>query len=107
MNRPPLLENMIKDLLEHPKVIILFGAPWCTACGVVHGILDSLLSGYADIIYSKLDVTEPDVREFRNSLGVRGLPTVILFHNGEPKLTIIGSRKRHVYLKEIKWLGRL
>lgn len=98
---------MIKDLLEQPKVIILFYAPFCKACIPVDVILESILDGHEGIGYAKLDVMEPEVNALRNSLGVLTLPNVTFFHNGEPVLNIIGSRKRHDYLSKIKWLGRL
>lgn len=78
-------------------VLVDFWAPWCNPCKLLAPILDEVSEGVDD----KTKIIKINVDENRESAvehGVRGIPTLILFKNGEPVATKVGA----VTLNEVK-----
>ena len=74
-------------------VLVDFWAPWCGPCRAVGPILEEVAGEYAE----RAKVVKINVDEETNiasSLGVRAIPTIILFHKGEQKASVIGARPK-------------
>jgi thioredoxin 1 len=58
-------------------------APWCGPCKMIGPVFDKLSSDYKDseIKFGKLNAD--DNSEIVRSLGVRNIPTIIIYKNGE------------------------
>jgi thioredoxin 1 len=74
-------------------VLVDFTADWCPPCKMLAPIVDQLAAKHAD----KLTVGSLDVDEYpalQQQFGVMGLPTLILFQNGQPVKRIVGYTPR-------------
>lgn len=77
-------DDNIDELLSSKKVTILqFSAEWCGPCRMLGPIIDELSEDNAgkDVTIAKINVEEN--QELAIKYGVRGIPTVIIFKDGE------------------------
>ncbi|TJY44096.1 thiol reductase thioredoxin [Cohnella pontilimi] len=76
--------------------MVEFGATWCPPCKVLLPILDELSENYGEkLTILKVDCDESPLTS--SHFGVMSMPTVILFHNGEPVEKLVGLRPRSAY----------
>ena len=67
-------------------------ATWCGPCKVIAPEVVKLSKKYTSTRFYKLDVDEvPDVA---HELGVRAMPTFLLFKNGEKVGEVVGANKQ-------------
>ena len=70
--------------------LVDFYADWCGPCKVLAPLLDQITANYAGKMkFYRLDVdSNPQAPQ---KYGVRGIPTLIIFTNGEVKDTLVGA----------------
>ncbi|WP_282942648.1 thioredoxin domain-containing protein [Paenibacillus sp. RC67] len=76
--------------------LVEFGAVWCPPCKVLLPILEELDREYEDKL-SLVKVDCDDSPEVAAEYGIMSMPTVIVFHNGEPVEKLVGLRPKGVY----------
>jgi thioredoxin 1 len=80
-----------QDVLKSSTpVLIDYWAEWCGPCRMVAPILDEIAGEYQ----GRLQVMKVNVDENRNvpaKYGIRGIPTLMLFKNGEVAATKVGA----------------
>jgi thioredoxin 1 len=79
-----------KVIKSDKPILVDFYANWCGPCKMIAPYLEEL----ADEFEGKVTVAKLDVDQNNQSAmkyGVRGIPTLILFENGQQKETIVGA----------------
>ena len=96
------LQNFQQVLLEGSKeklVVIDFWADWCEPCKQLMPVLEKLAGEYNDqVILAKINCD--DQQELAMQFGIRSLPTVAFFKNGEP-VDSFGGVKTEGEIREI------
>ncbi len=74
-------------------VLVDFWAEWCGPCKMIAPALEELSEELGEkVTIAKLNIDEnPDAPA---KYGVRGIPTMILFKNGEPAATKVGAEPK-------------
>ena len=73
--------------------LVDFSAEWCGPCKMLHPVLETVSEELAD----KVDFYMVDVDQSQNeaaSLGIRGVPTMIVFHDGSEIDRMVGFRDK-------------
>ena len=104
MSKPVAVEDNTFEqvvLKAEKPVLVDFWATWCKPCLMVAPILDELSEEYSDkISFVKLGV-ESNAKTAAN-YGVMGMPTLLIFKNGEPVSHIVGARPKSELKKHLE-----
>ncbi|QEY24397.1 thioredoxin TrxA [Neisseria animalis] len=80
-----------QDVLKSEVPVLLdFWAPWCGPCKMIAPILDEVAAefeGKLKVVKINIDENEQTPAQF----GVRGIPTLMVFKNGENVATKVGA----------------
>ena len=71
-------------------VLVDYWAEWCGPCKMIAPILDELVKEYeGKLKITKLNIDEN--QEIPSKYGVRGIPTLMIFKDGNPEATKVGA----------------
>ncbi len=82
------------DVLKSDKrVLVDYWAEWCGPCKMIAPILDEVSAAYQ----GKLQIAKMNVDENRDipaKFGIRGIPTLMLFKDGQLAATKVGAMSK-------------
>jgi len=84
-------ESFNEDVINASgPVLVDFWAEWCGPCKMIGPALEEISDEMGEVVtIAKLNIDDsPDAPA---KYGVRGIPTMILFNNGEPVETKVGA----------------
>lgn len=86
--------NFEQEVLQAKQpVVVDFWAEWCGPCKMIAPVLDELAQEYAGKVkFFKMNVDENPQTPAKFS--IRGIPTLILFKNGNVEATKIGAHPK-------------
>lgn len=89
--------DFTKKIQSKTPILIDFSATWCGPCKALTPILESLDSEIDDMEFYKVDIDKnPELAQQHN---VNGVPTILVFKNGEVIATHVGMAPKNA-LKE-------
>ena len=93
-----------KEVITTDKpVVIDFWAHWCGPCRMIAPIIDELAAEYdGRAIIAKCDVDQSS--EVPEKFGIRNIPTLLFFKNGELKEKIVGSTTKASIVQKLDTL---
>jgi thioredoxin 1 len=88
-------------LKSDKPVVVDFWAAWCGPCRMVGPVIDELSNEYdGKAVVGKVDVDAN--QEFAGKYGVRNIPTVLVFKDGEIVTRQVGVSPKQVYADAIE-----
>ena len=94
-------ENFEEIVLKSDKpVLVDFWAAWCGPCRMVGPVIEEISDEYSEkAVVGKVDIDSN--QEYAAKYGVRNIPTVLVFHNGEIVGRQVGVAPKNTYTEAI------
>ncbi len=90
-----------QDVLESDTpVLVDFWAPWCGPCRMMAPVVEQLAEEY-DGRLAVVKMNTDENMETPTSLGIRGIPTLILFADGEEVDRVVGVMPKPTLKRKI------
>lgn len=84
--------------------LVDFSADWCAPCKMLHPVLDKLTTELTE----KVDFVTVDIDRdpaVANKFGIRGVPTMIIFHGGKEVDRMVGFRDKASLKRDLEALA--
>jgi thioredoxin 1 len=94
-------DNNIDDAIaKYPFMVVDCWAEWCAPCRMIGPIIEKLAKDYeGDIVFGKIDVDSNNMTA--SKYGIRSIPNLLVFKNGEKVGDIIGAMPEEMLLERI------
>ena len=93
--------NFVQTVKSHRLVVVDFWAPWCGPCRMVSPVLEELASEMVGLAtFGKVNVDDnPTVSQ---QFGIQGIPTIVVFKDGEPVDGLVGAAPKQMIEARIR-----
>ena len=95
-------DNFEAEVLQSDKpVLVDFWAEWCGPCKMLAPTVDEVADNFAG--KAKVGKLDTDANQkIAANYGISAIPTLILFHNGEIKNTLVGLKSKAELIQAIE-----
>lgn len=96
-----LKDATFKNQINSGVTLIDFWAPWCMPCKIQGPIVSEVADELKDkAAICKLNIDEN--KKIAGELGIRSIPTIIIFKNGKIANKLVGVKSKSALLKAVK-----
>jgi thioredoxin 1 len=94
--------NFDQKTKENKLTLVKYAADWCGPCKVLTPILNGVLQGYPDINAGEVNIDVHSDLAIKD--GIRGVPTVVFYKNGQVVDKMVGLQPAQAYTQKIESL---
>jgi len=97
-------ELPVVTAVKDRKVLVDFSATWCGPCRMLHPVLEQISGEIAGWDFYEIDVDEAGAEA--NSLGIRSVPTMVVYSEGREVDRLIGFRDKAQLKSHLEGLAK-
>lgn len=93
-------DNFDTEVMSGGVALVDFWAPWCNPCKMLAPVIDKLAENYeGEAKVCKVNVDNE--AELSKKFGIRNIPTILFFKDGEVKDQITGAQPEQVIREKL------
>lgn len=91
------------DVIKEGVALVDFWAPWCGPCRMIAPIIEELANDYEG--KAKIcKVNTDEAQDLAVQFGIRSIPTILFFKDGELKAQLIGAQSKQIIADKLNSL---
>ncbi|MBD5164325.1 thioredoxin [Helicobacter sp.] len=98
-----LTEQNFDEIIKEGVVMVDFWAPWCGPCRMIAPVIDSLATQYEGKA-KVCKVNTDEQQELATKFGIRSIPTIFFYKNGEKVDEMIGAATEQEFKDKLNGL---
>jgi thioredoxin 1 len=95
-----LTDATFKKTIQKGVTLVDFWAPWCMPCKIQGPIVNEV----AELMHDKATISKINIdihKRTASELGIRSIPTIIIFKDGKPLTKLVGAKTKNVLTKAL------
>lgn len=93
-------ENIHEEIENNDVVLVDFWAPWCGPCRMINPTIEKIAQEFNNkALISKINIDDYSV--IASECGVRSIPTIILYKNGQEVKRLTGIQHKDILTEEL------
>ena len=98
-----LTASSIDETIKEGVVLVDFWAPWCGPCRMIAPVIEELAEDY-DGKAKICKVNTDEEQDIAIKYGIRSIPTIILFKDGEVVEQMVGAASKQAFEEKLNAL---